>query len=73
MKDKPIDRLFTWGDGRWGMVFGSPEWNMLGSPTEMVGPPDNWDEIVQLKPLTKGADDGIFESVKQTRKGKKGA
>lgn len=70
--ERPIDRFFRWGDNQWGMVFGEPE-HFMGEPMRLIGPPDNWDEIVQLKPLTKGADDGIFESVKQARKGKKGA
>ena len=70
MKDRPIDRLFKWGNGQWGMVFGEPDANMLGTPTEMIGPPENWDEILTGKPLTTGVDDGIFDKVKQHRKEK---
>jgi len=70
MQDRPIDRLFTWGDGGWGMVFGEPENVFFGRPMVMVGPPDNWGEIVSLKPLTKGDDDAIFDEVRAARRGK---
>lgn len=67
MGDRPIDRLLTWGSG-WGMLFGEPDHPMFGKPMVMVGPPDNWDEILNGGPLTTGEDDGIFEQVKQHRK-----
>jgi hypothetical protein len=69
--DRPVDRLFTWGTSpRFGMVFGEPDHPFFGEPMEMVGPPDNWDEIISAKPLTSGADDGIIEEVKKSRRRK---
>ena len=67
VSSRPIDRFIKWGDGSWGMVIGEPD-TMLGSPMEMIGPPDNWQDILGEQPLTEGTDDDIFEEVKKARK-----
>lgn len=68
-KDKPIERMFTWDDGRWGMVFGEPDDMFFGKPVFMEPvDKDRWDAIMRGE-FESDADERGPEWFQRVRKG----